>query len=257
MIQSPVSNFSDAPDTRRRLLEAAGSVFAHRGFRDATVREICSAASANVAAVNYHFGDKQGLYSEVMAFAFRVALERYPFPRPEEHRSPADRLAAFIRMFVARILDHEGRPAWHGQLMAREMIEPTGALDRLADEFMRPQYRLLGEIVADLLGSESAPERVRLCCSSIIGQCVFYKHARPVIDRLMPEQRFDADGRAEIAAHITAFSLAAIGVLRSAPHQTPAAPQTPDATQGSGGRAGDPTPNLTPTPPVSLSGSRP
>ena len=44
-------------ETRERLLKAAEALFAERGFKRVTVREICLAARANVAAVNYHFGD--------------------------------------------------------------------------------------------------------------------------------------------------------------------------------------------------------
>ena len=74
---------SDAPgvgseETRRQLLEAAGAVFAEVGFRDATVREICKRAGANVAAVNYHFGDKETLYLEVLRYTHARALEKYP-----------------------------------------------------------------------------------------------------------------------------------------------------------------------------------
>ena len=50
-------------ETRRQLLEAAGAVFAEAGYRDATVREICRRAHANIAAINYHFGDKEKLYA--------------------------------------------------------------------------------------------------------------------------------------------------------------------------------------------------
>src|SRR4030095_12192205 len=64
-------------ETRQRLLEAAGEVFAARGFRAATVREICQRAQANLAAVNYHFGDKERLYAAVLQYTFHCAE---PFP---------------------------------------------------------------------------------------------------------------------------------------------------------------------------------
>jgi len=47
--------------TRARLLDAAREVFSEHSFQGATVREICRRAEANVAAVNYHFGNKEGL----------------------------------------------------------------------------------------------------------------------------------------------------------------------------------------------------
>ena len=53
-------------ETRDRLLKSAAQLFADRGFKKVTVRDICRAAKANVASVNYHFGDKTGLYREVL-----------------------------------------------------------------------------------------------------------------------------------------------------------------------------------------------
>lgn len=46
-------------ETQRRLLEAAGEVFAEMGFNSARIRDICKRADANVAAVNYHFAIKK------------------------------------------------------------------------------------------------------------------------------------------------------------------------------------------------------
>src|SRR5262249_28869678 len=56
-------------DTRKRLIEAAGHLSADHGFKKVTGREIVAAAHANIAAVNYHFGDKLGLYREVVEAA--------------------------------------------------------------------------------------------------------------------------------------------------------------------------------------------
>jgi AcrR family transcriptional regulator len=121
-------------ETRQRLLDAAGEVFAERGFRAATVRDICQRARANIAAVNYHFGDKERLYTAVLRYAFGCALEQYPpLLDLDGDASPEQRLRAFIRSFMLRCLG-EGNPAWLGKLMAREMAEPTHALDILIQE---------------------------------------------------------------------------------------------------------------------------
>jgi TetR/AcrR family transcriptional regulator, regulator of cefoperazone and chloramphenicol sensitivity len=205
------------PGTCARLLEAAGEVFALHGYKGATVREICRRATANIAAVNYHFGGKEGLYIEVVKYAARCALEKYPIGGGvSETASAPEKLAACVRNHLSRLMD-EGRPAWHGQLMSREMTEPTKALDDLVEQFMRPQYERLRGIVAEILGDAATPDRVRRCSASVMAQCVFYKHVRPALERLIPEQGFGPADREELVEHITAFSLRAIdGVRREA-----------------------------------------
>lgn len=207
---------NNSPDTRSRLLEAAGQTFAEQGFRAATVREICGRAGTNIAALHYHFGDKERMYSAVLADTARQALERYPIGGGVPPDAPVEsRLEAFIRSYLERLLE-EGRPAWFGQLLAREMFEPTAALDELARSFVRPQFERLMGIVRELLGPGADEAGARRCCMSIVGQCLFYKHARPMMERLVPEQGLGPADRAELARHICAFSLAAIRGLREA-----------------------------------------
>ena len=205
-----------SPDTKSRLLEAAGQVFAEVGFKAATIREICQRASANVAAVNYHFGDKEGLYRAVLDFSANCALEKYPIGGGELPELCAkDRLRVFIRTYLSRLLD-EGRPAWHGKLIAREMMEPTQALAILADTFARPQYHRLRGIISELLGPAASAEDLRRCAASIVGQCIFYKQCRPMIQVLMPEQGYDEASLGVLAGHIFEFSIGAIESIRMA-----------------------------------------
>src|SRR3954468_11866471 len=177
--------------TRQRLLEVAGAVFSEFGFKNATVREICSRASANVAAINYHFGDKQGLYSETLRYWARESLAKYP-PNlgVDDSATPQQKLHAFVRSFLWRILD-EGRPAWYGRLIAREMIDPTHALDERVEETMKPLADLLMSIVRQLLPAAATDEHVRQSACSVIGQIVMYHHCRPVLPKLYPGQTFN------------------------------------------------------------------
>ncbi|MCX7935113.1 MAG: CerR family C-terminal domain-containing protein, partial [Planctomycetota bacterium] len=177
-----------AAATRQRLLEAAGPVFAEKGFRAANVREICRRAGANVAAVNYHFGGKQGLYLEVFRGQMRSRLEKYPPHLGTTPDAPAaQRLRAFIRAAVNRIFDAQDLPPWFGRLMAWEMVEPTAALDILVQEFLEPQRRLLAQIVGELLGKPPHSAEVSRCCWSVVGQWLIYHCARNVILRLQPD----------------------------------------------------------------------
>ena len=198
-------------ETCRQLLEAAGEVFAEAGFRDATVREICRRGKANVAAVNYHFGDKETLYLEVLRYSNARALEKYPpLLGVGPGAPPEEKLHAFVHSLLLRIFD-KGPTSWHGKLMLREMIEPTAALDSVVEERIRPMASELGKIVGQILDCPPGDELVRRCAFSVVSQCVFYHHCRPVVTRLYPEQPSpDPAAIAKLADHITRFSLAAM-----------------------------------------------
>ncbi|AAU92410.1 transcriptional regulator, TetR family [Methylococcus capsulatus str. Bath] len=198
--------------TRKRLLQAALEIFADKGFRDATVREICARAEVNVASVNYHFGSKEALYSEVLGFAYREASERYPYTKAGDKSLPPEvRLRHFIGNLLGRMLDdtYLGR---HGKLLARELADPTptGALDQVIETTMKPHCELLDGIVAELVGpgySEADMHRLGL---SVVGQCLMYYHSRSLIDRVYPEIIATPEDIERTAEHIARFSIAAL-----------------------------------------------
>ena len=208
---------TDSPNnkigTEVRLLEAAGEIFAEYGYRGATVRQICEKAKANLAAVNYYFRDKDGLYLAVMRYLHTTATDIYP---PSLGLKPGanaeDKLHAFIRSLLNRLLG-EGRPNWHMKLAARELIEPTPALDVIVEEAIRPLSQELEMIIRELLGAEAEVEMVHLSMLSVVSQCGFYHHSRAVISRLYPSQTFAAGDIERLADHITRFSLCAMKSL--------------------------------------------
>lgn len=228
-----------AAATRESLLAAAAGVFADRGFRAATVREICRQAGANVAAINYHFGDKAVLYLEVLRYAAERALDRHPLDEGDDTQAPpAARLRAFVHGLLQRLMD-PSPGAWHGKLMAREMIEPTAALETMIAERIRPMAEHVRVLVRLMLGPGAEEMAVRLCGSSIVSQCLFYAHCRPVLTRLFPEQTFDAAGLERLADHIARFSVAALEHYCPQPARAGGSrrkPGTPVLAKGNPGR---------------------
>lgn len=198
-------------DTRRRLLEAAAEVFADDGFRSATIQQISRRAGANIAAAHYHFGDKEGLYTAVFEY-FEQQATREPPPEDGQGAPPAARLRVFVTAFLSRLLDPR-RPAWFARLLARELIEPTPALDRLVRRRMRANHEQLAAIIRELLGPTASADTVRLCTLSVVAQCAFYRNSAAIITRLYPEL-VPARELERIADHVTRFSLGAMRALR-------------------------------------------
>ena len=200
--------------TKDKLIQAAGEVFAQNGFQSATIREICSRAGTHVGAVNYHFRDKEGLYTAVLEYTHQSMVEKYPADLGlQNDTKPEEKLRAYIHSFLLRILD-EGVPAWHGKLMAREIVEPTNALDLMTRKSIQPLYTILENVLREIFHEKNAAIEVKdidifLCAMSIVGQCLNYYTSRRVIDNLHPEG-FDPTDIEGVANHITRFSLGGI-----------------------------------------------
>jgi len=203
--------------TKDRLIKAAGEVFAERGFRSATVREICSRAGTPLGAMNYHFRDKRGLYAAVLEHSYRSAMEKYPSKLGlRDGETPAEKLRSFVHTFLLRISD-KGVPAWHMKLMAQEISDPTDVLGQVVESSVRPLCMYLVSIINELLNEDKPPEaeerdEIFLCAMSIVGQCLHYYTGRRVIATLHPKS-FDPGDIERIADHITRFSLAGIREL--------------------------------------------
>jgi AcrR family transcriptional regulator len=189
------------------ILEAAGEIFAEQGFRKTTVREICKRSRANLAAINYYFGDKERLYLAVLKYYRELAIQKYPITFGiNETDTPEEKLSNFIHTFIYRFLE-EGKMALFGKLLAREFTESTGALDVLVEDFIKPTFIKLSSIVREIVGNKSSDKKVELCAMSIIGQCLYFRNARPIIFRLRHQEGYTNEDIKEIAEHIINFSL--------------------------------------------------
>jgi AcrR family transcriptional regulator len=198
--------------TKDRILAAAGRVFAERGFRDATVREICQAAQVNLAAVNYHFGDKERLYIESVKQAHRSRFDKVPMPQWSADTPPAGKLHDFIYTFLCRVLADDEND-WQCHLMMRELASPTAACEELVRDYIRPHFALLQSIIAELVPRETSEVERHRIGFSIVGQCLHYRIAQPIVRLLVSPEEFERSGPAELAEHISRWTLAALGVV--------------------------------------------
>jgi len=197
-------------DTKNRVLEAAGRVFADKGFEAATVRSICELADANIAAVNYYFKDKKSLYLAAVIEAQCAREGAVPMPQWPAGTPAADRLRGFIHTFLRRLLEEE-RPAWHRQLMLREMANPTEACGQVVEDYIRPMAMILKGILTEMMPAGASEEEVFMVGFSIVSQCLFYELNEPIASRLMGEAAYRQLSIDRLTDHIARFSLASLG----------------------------------------------
>jgi AcrR family transcriptional regulator len=190
--------------TPERIIEAAGEIFAAKGFEAATVREICTRADANVAAINYHFGDKQRLYIEAVKRAHRRREMQFPMPEWAPAAKAETKLTDFIITLLKRMTSSDS--GWESELMSREIARPTEACAELARESIRPHFAVLNEILTEIIPAANELER-HLTAFSIVGQCLHYKFADPVIRQLVSEEEYAGYEVELLAGHITEFTL--------------------------------------------------
>jgi AcrR family transcriptional regulator len=204
-------------ETRERVLKAAAQLFADRGFKKVTVRDICRAARANVAAVNYHFGDKGGLYREVLQLAIETMRATTDAAREAGRGQPADeRLRQYIRISLCRATK-SGGAHWISRLIHREMADPTPAFDMLVEQGIKPRLDDLAAIVAEVLGCAPDHPRVLRCVTSIHAQWILFV-PNPIASRFRPRIAARHDDAVQMAAHIAEFSLAGIRAVADSPN---------------------------------------
>lgn len=195
-------------DTRQKLIDAAGQIFSEKGFETTTVREVCQAAGANIAAIHYHFGDKERLYIEAVKHAnCQQGVVKFDWP---PGCSPERKLEGMIFHMMEMMLENDS-PSWHIELMMRELARPTAACRELVEEFISPMFSQLLEIVT-VFFPEGAPLLLRQrMVMSVVSQCLLYRYHRPIGRLLLGEETFQKLFELEMTAQqVLAFSLGGI-----------------------------------------------
>ena len=196
-----------APDpTREKLLEVAGPIFADRGYQATTIREICAGAGANVAAINYHFGDKLGLYTEVLQQSVRAAQLLAVQNALDENTPPEEVLRALIRSRL-RSINGRNLPDWHSRLLAHEFAQPTPALRQHVDKLARPICKRLLGLIGGMIGLPPNDDNTRLCAISVVGQVLAYVLPGPLLIEIWPGLKMTPEQVERIADHIADFSI--------------------------------------------------
>jgi AcrR family transcriptional regulator len=171
-----------------RIIEAAGPIFAQKGFAAATVREICAAANVNQAAINYYFGSKESLYKEVFASTYSSFTPfNYEISEPDQSQSFEER---FCNVIIRRTKDifATNLIGWKVQLIFRELHDPTPSCGEKLQEFIIRDYKFIYSYLDEYF-DPATPEHIRWkCIFSLFGSIFFYKKGGWLLRKIIHEE---------------------------------------------------------------------
>jgi AcrR family transcriptional regulator len=199
----------DGTATRQHILEIAGEVFAKRGYAHATSKEICERAGTNVAAVNYHFGGKEALYSAVLIEAHRRLVTVEELAALAESKADArEKLAAIIGKILSELSLKNNKSAWQFRVLIREMLSPSPMIDRMVKSEAAPKAMILRSVVAQIMQLPPDHPAVVRSLINVIAPCVLLLIGhRGLAKKVLPDLEMDPE---TLSQHMLTFALAGL-----------------------------------------------
>ena len=186
--------------TRDKLITAAGTIFARDGFARASIRDICEeAGGANVASVKYHFGDKTGLYREVVLQGIANLKARRPVP--QTGLPPEERLQDWLRQFLELTFIYRRNHPYLTKVMKHELREPTEMLDVIVQDVIGPMHQMLAGLISEIRGPGAGDSRQH--AGFLLSACANLETTRPVLERLGGVLPADTESVARFAEELT------------------------------------------------------
>ncbi len=189
-------------DKREKIIVAALEEFVEHGYAGARIRNICAAADVNLAAVNYYFGGKEGLYKAVLGFSFSLPDPFEDFRQGvENHLAPETLLFNLTVSFLKNTSSKSALYRYRYRLIVREMISPCKHFPKMFIPGLIPRFELLKSAVGQLRGMKPDDPDLTTETLLLLAQCLFFFN-KPVIGGITGDADFGLKHAEEIARRI-------------------------------------------------------
>jgi AcrR family transcriptional regulator len=187
--------------TRQKIIKAASRAFALNGYEGASIRTIVAEAEVNQAAINYHFGSKQGLYRAVLETALRALMSEDAPQRPAKLSREAQ-LRQFIRRQL-RPMTARDELSDYVRVFGWETLKPSAVFRKFMAREAAPFFAAATELVRRFLPDNATDKQAVVAALWLFGQCnIFVRNAEQLAHpplRLKVDERF-VDGLADTVA---------------------------------------------------------
>ncbi len=159
-------------ETKKKLWLAAIRIFAEKGYKETTVRDICKlAGSGNINSINYYFGSKEDLYTQILEEIFSH-YDKFDI-REWEKKTAEQQLRTMIFNFCSMLYKNNALTSDITSIFISEMTRPSAFLEEMVDIYNRPRVKRHLKMFQDLLGQAGTEDNARNCLVSVAGQLLY------------------------------------------------------------------------------------
>jgi len=199
----------DSEITRKKIIEAAGQLFAKRGLKGVTVRDIVRQADTHLSALNYHFRTKDALYKEVLLEACRQASIS---ENDQQLLNKLDPNEALLLLVKNGLKQYQGeKPSdWQTVIIARESWEPSPIFIEVVEKYFKPEADFVTNLIGKITGIYPKSHKVYfafLTMNSLMETFGLYGH---LVDAIAPELRKHFNENEWIVNKIVQMTIAAV-----------------------------------------------
>src|SRR5215471_12178596 len=178
--------------TREKIIKAASRAFARDGYEGASIRAIVADAEVNQAAINYHFGSKEGLYRAVLQTALRALMSDDDAPQSAKLSREAA-LRRFVRRQL-RPMTARDELSDYVRIFNWETLKPSPVFRKFMAREAAPFFAAVTELVRRFLPEKATDKQAVVGALWLFGQCsVFVRNAEQLANpplRLKIDERF-------------------------------------------------------------------
>src|SRR5499425_1349135 len=188
--------------TRDKIIKAASRAFARNGYEGAGVRAIVAEAEVNQAAINYHFGSKEGLYRAVLQAALRALMKDDDAPQNPDTLPREAALRRFVRRQL-RPMTARDELSEYVRIFNWETLKPSPVFRKFMAREVAPFFAVATELARRFLPSRATDQQAVVGALWLFGQCsIFVRNAEQLATpplRLKIDEPF-VDGLADTIA---------------------------------------------------------
>jgi AcrR family transcriptional regulator len=189
-----------------QIISTAEKLFAEKGFKGTSVRDIAEEAGINVAMISYYFGSKEQLMEAIFEARIGVVQIRLESLLKDDSLSPLEKMYLLIDDHVERVSQKE---CFFKIMITEQLINKNEAVVKAMNQLKMKNAELVGQLVKDGQKKGVFKKKIDLILTinTLVGtvwQTMINRHYYREFNNLqsLPDAEFESLIKKKISNHI-------------------------------------------------------